>query len=166
MLRLFCTAAFIVFVAAGCATPSQPLRPDAVSSLLEPGEQVALRLPAHLLHGHDMTEPSYDAAEGYRPIPTYQGELILTNQRLLFVEQPGERPPSWLSIPYGAIARARPSQTQLLHYLVVWDADGHPDSFTVSRSDVLALHRQVGQALVKRTPDSHATTRHSLSSGE
>lgn len=134
-----------------------------MGTLLESGEQVTMRISAQLLHGHDMTEPSYDAPEGYRPIPVYRGELILTDKQLLFVEQQGESP-SWLSIPYGAIARVRPSQTQLLNYLVVWDADGHPDSFIVGRGDVSALHREVGQALAKRPPGSHASTRHFVSS--
>lgn len=165
MLRLFCTVAFLAaLVASGCAT--DPARPDPVTSLLEVGEQVTLRMRAHLLHGHDMKAPPYDAPEGYRPIPTYQGELLLTDRRLLFVEDAGAPTPSWLSIPYGAIARARPSQTPLLHYLVLWDADGHPDSFTVSSSDVLALHRKIGQEILKRAPGSSSTTRHAITAGE
>lgn len=39
-----------------------------------------------------MQEPSYDAPQGYRPIATFAGELLLTDRRLLFVEtQPGPR---------------------------------------------------------------------------
>lgn len=166
MLRLICTAAVMLFVASGCATDPQTQRPDQVGSLLEPGEQVTLRMRAQLLHGHDMKAQPYDTPEGYRPVPTYQGELILTDQRLLFVEQPAKQPPSWLSIPYDAIARTRPSKTPLLHYIVVWDAAGHPDSFTVSSRDVTALHRQVGQSILKRNLGSRSTPKHAIAGGD
>jgi len=106
-----------------------------------------LRIAARLLHGHDMQEPAYDAPEGYRPIPTYEGELLLTDRRLLFLDGTA---PSRLSIPFEAIARFRPSQTSLLHYLVVWDHDGNPDSFVVDSRDVRSLHRQFGQVMLAR----------------
>lgn len=148
MIRLL--VVLILLVGAGCAgiPPAPP--PDPVSRSLESGEIVALRIPAQLLHGHDMMEPSYDSPQGYQPIPTYQGELLLTDRRLLFVEQTKGEEPSQLSVPYEAIASARPSQTQLLHYLVIWDAAGHPDSFVVDSRYVHALHRHFGQALSQR----------------
>lgn len=66
-MRLLCIA-LLSFVA-GCATPPPAAPPDRVASLLEVGEGVNQRMPAQLLHGHDMQEPDYDAPEGYRPIP-------------------------------------------------------------------------------------------------
>jgi hypothetical protein len=153
-------------IAAGCATTPPAAVPDPLARLLEPGEQIALRIPAQLLHGHDMTEPSYDAPEGYRPVPTYDGELLLTDRRLLFVEQSGNASPSWLSIPYGAVARARPSTTPLLNYLVVWDGEGHPDSFVVDARDVRALHRHFGNALLGRKPGTGTTGRHGIGNSD
>ena len=153
MIRCFLLS-FTALVVSGCATvPSDP-----AAALLEPAEQVELRLPATLMHGHDMEEPPYDTPDGYRPIPTYGGELLLTDRRLLFVELPPESTPSYLSMPYAAVARARPSRSPLLHYVVVWDADGHPDSFVVDSSDVTALHQQVGRMLMRRPPPALSPT--------
>lgn len=149
-MRIFVGMFFVALLLAGCSvTPDAPPR-DPILSQLEPGEKLALRMPATLMHRHDMTEPSYDAPEGYRPIPSYRGELLLLDTRLLFVEtgRPGAN--SWLSIPYEAIARIRPSRTPLLHYVVVWDAKGHPDSFVVSARDVQALQRQMAEAMAAR----------------
>lgn len=171
MTRLF----FILLtslLANGCATRMPAVAPDPLVQLLAAGEQVTLRMPAQLQHGHDMTEPSYDAPEGYRPIPTYDGELLLTDRRLLFVEQSRQStqttqaPPSWLSIPYGAVARARPSLTPLLNYLVVWDGEGHPDSFVVNASDVRALHQLVGKALLGRRQGEPSAGRHEIRSSD
>lgn len=148
MRRLALLTILVVFVA-GCASP--PAAPvDPAVRLLEAGEPVRLRVPADLMHGHDMEEPAYDAAEGYRPIPTYPGELLLTDRRLLFIVTPAGPEGSWVSIPYAAIARARPSRTPLLHYIVVWDAGGHADSFIVDASVVQSLHRSLGEALLAR----------------
>lgn len=161
MIRLL-TAVFVALIAAGCATKPPAPPPDPVSRLLEANETIALRIPAQLMHGHDMQEPEYDAREGYRPIPTYQGELALTDRRLLFVEQPAGPTSGWLSIPYEAVVRTRPSQTPLLHYLVVWDADGHPDSFVVDSRNVTTLHRQFGQAMAGRARNTAPASRHTF----
>lgn len=160
MRYLFYMLVVTVFVF-GCATP--PVTPsDPMGSLLEPGEQVGLRVPARLLHGHDMEEPPYDPVEGYKPIPTYDGELAVTDRRLLFVKLPQDSPPSWVSIPFDAIARARPSRTPLLNYIVVWDRENHPDSFVVDARHVRALHQQFGQAFVRRTQGGHPGAKHSI----
>lgn len=142
----------LTLAAAGCAvTPTTSVPPpDPVGKLLETGEQVAFRVPAQLLHGHDMEEPSYDAPEGYRPIPGYRGELAVTDRRLLFVVLPAGPTPSWLSIPFAAITRARPSKTPLLNYIVVWDRDQQPNAFLVDARHVRALHQHVGRALIDR----------------
>lgn len=139
---------------------------DPAQRLLDAGEAVALRMPAQLMHDHDMQEQPYDTPEGYRPISTYQGELLLTDRRLLFIETTTDAASSWLSIPYAAVARARPSRTALLNYLVVWDADGHADSFVVDARQVKALHREVGQRLLKTAPVHRPPTRHAFPNGD
>jgi hypothetical protein len=146
MYRMLCALLFYVLLVSGCATPP-PAPPDLMLEQLEAGEQITLRLPARLLHGHDMTEPSYDSPEGYKPIPAYQGELALTDRRLLFVSPTKNGPPAFLSIGYAAVARSRPSATPLLHYLVVWDTNGHAESFIVDRSQVAELHRDFAKAM-------------------
>ena len=152
------TLAALALLVAACATgPTDP-----ATGLLESGERIGARMAATLMHGHDMTEPPYDAPEGYRPIPAYTGELLLTDQRMLFVELPAGTSPSYLSIPYPAIARARPSRTTLLHYVVVWDTGGHPDSFVVHANDVHVLHQQVGAALIRRIRGQTAPTQHAI----
>lgn len=118
---------------------------DPAAGLLESGETVHLRVAATLLHGHDMQEPEWDPAQGYRLPPSYAGELLITDRRLLFVNAD----PVELSIPYAAISRSRPSTTPLLNYLVVWDHDGHPDSFVVEAAKVKALHAGFAQALYR-----------------
>lgn len=144
--RIGCALLAAAVLTAGCAT--QPTPPaDPLLTQLDAGERIALRIPARLLHGHDMEEPSYDAPEGYRPIPTFQGELAVTDQRLLFVQKPAANDTAWLSIPYVAISRSRPSQTALLNYLVIWDARGHPDSFVVDSADVGKLHQAFARAM-------------------
>lgn len=134
-----------------CTTaPVEPVVPvDPASRWLAPGEVIQLRIAAQLLHGHDMTEPAYDPTDGYQPIPTYDGELLLTDSRVLFLAQGSSGEQSTLSIPYSEISRARPSKTPLLHYVVVWDTDNHADSFVVSQRHVQELHRQFGAALMK-----------------
>ena len=160
-MRLNFLLSLITLIATGCTTTANlPSHPS--DKLLTAKEQIKLRIPAQLMHGHDMQEPPYDAPEGYRPIPTFQGELLLTDQRLLFVEQSAEQTPSWLSIPFAAIARASPSRTALLNYVVVWDSEGHPDSFVVNSSDVQALHQFVGRALMTRSPTIPVPTKHTL----
>lgn len=139
----------MLLLAGSCATVP-PAKVDRAARLLEAGEAVELRVATELMHGHDMEEPPYDENEGYRPIPTYAGELLLTDRRLLFVASTDGPEASWASIPYAAIARARPSRTPLLHYIVVWDTDGHPDSFVVDASVVRALHRTFGEAMMSR----------------
>lgn len=145
----------LALATAGCTiTPAahSPAAPpaDPLGTLLEAGEQVAFRAPAQLLHGHDMEEPPYDTPEGYRPIPGYRGELAVTDRRLLFVVLPAGPAPSWMSIPFAAITRARPSRTPLLNYIVVWDRDNQPNAFMVDARHVRALHQHVGQALIGR----------------
>lgn len=148
-MRPLALTALLVTLVSGCASPPQaPV--DSATRLLDPGEQVRLRVPADLMHDHDMEEPPYDEAEGYRLIETYPGELLLTDRRILFVVRPAGPEASWVSIPYGAIARARPSRTPLLNYVVVWDPEGHADSFVVDARVVQALHRTVGEALMAR----------------
>lgn len=161
MIRLLC---IVMLLLAGSACISfDP--PDRVSRWLEAGEVVKLRIPARLLHGHDMQEPSYESPQGYQPIPTYQGELLLTDRRLLFVDDSNSSEPSRLSVPYEAVARSRPSQTPLLHYLVIWDAEGHSDSFVVDRRHVRALHQLIGQELFNRTPATQKSNGHAIKSG-
>ena len=118
---------------------------DPASGYLEEGEAVHLRVAATLLHGHDMQEPEWDSAQGYRLPPAYAGELLLTDRRLLFVNAD----PVELSIPFAAISRSRPSTTPLLNYLIVWDHDGHSDSFVVDAADVKALHAGFARALYR-----------------
>lgn len=147
-VRLLAFATLLVLLAPGCASrPPFPVDPAAL--LLVPGEPIRLRVPADLMHGHDMEEPPY-GDEGYAPIPTYPGELLLTDRRILFVVRSAGPEASWVSIPYAAIARARPSRTPLLNYIVVWDPEGHADSFVVDARFVQALHRSVGEALMAR----------------
>lgn len=147
---------------AACATPPHVPPADPLISLLQPGESIAFRAPAQLLHGHDMEEPAYDRSEGYRPIPAYRGELAVTSQRLLFTVRPAGAQPAWVSIPFAEIARARPSRTPLLNYIVVWDRDQHPDAFQVSAGDVAELHRQVGLALMRRPAAAADAAAHTL----
>lgn len=128
---------------------------DPAARLLSPGEIIQLRIAARLMHGHDMTEQPY-GPDGYQPIPTYDGELLLTESRLLFLARGNSREPATLSIPYSAISRARPSKTPLLHYLVVWDSDNHADSFVVSDRDVQGLHRQFGAAMTRNLQQQKA----------
>jgi hypothetical protein len=122
---------------------------DPVTRWLAPGEVIQLRVVAQLQHGHDMTEPAYDPVDGYPPIPTYDGELLLTDSRLFFLAKGSDGEPSTVSMPYSEITRARPSKTPLLHYIVVWDADNHADSFLVSQRDVQELHRLFAVAWAK-----------------
>ena len=118
---------------------------DPAAGRLDDGEDVHLRVAATLLHGHDMQEPEWDSAQGYRLPPAYAGELLITDRRLLFVNAN----PVELSIPYAAISRSRPSATPLLNYLIVWDHDGHPDSFVVDAANVKALHAGFARALYR-----------------
>ena len=147
-VRLFAFATLLVLLAPGCAS-RPPSSVDPAARLLVPGEPIRLRVPADLMHGHDMEEPPY-GDQGYAPIPTYPGELLLTDRRILFVVRSAAPEASWVSIPYAAIARARPSRTPLLNYIVVWDPEGHADSFVVDARFVQALHRKVGEALMAR----------------
>lgn len=147
-MRLLAFATLLVLLASGCASPP-PLTVDPAASLLVPGEPIRLRVPADLMHGHDMEEPPY-GEDGYAPIPTYPGELLLTDRRILFAVTSAAPEASWVSIPYAAIARARPSRTPLLNYIVVWDSEGHADSFVVDARFVQALHRSVGEVLMAR----------------
>jgi hypothetical protein len=148
-----------VLLAAGCATTPPPV--DPLANLLAPDEKVAFRAPAQLLHGHDMEAPPY-GDNGYQPIPAYRGELAVTDRRLLFAVLPQSEPPLWVSIPFAAIARARPSRTPLLNYIVVWDQAQHPDAFLVDARQVRELHRQVGQILLPQMSGGEASARHSL----
>lgn len=163
MPRLSCIV-LLSLLAAACTTAPPAPPTDPATALLEAGERITLRLPAQLLHDHDMQEPSYDDPAGYRPIPTFAGELLLTDRRLLFIEDLRGQPAasSWLSIPFAAVARARPSRTPLLNYLVVWDAAGHADSFVVGSRDVQNLHRSIGQALATRRPAPAPPARHEI----
>ena len=147
-VRLLAFATLFILLAPGCASPP-PSPVDPVARLLVPGEPIRLRVPADLMHGHDMEEPLY-GEDGYAPIPTYPGELLLTDRRILFAVRSAGPDASWVSIPYAAIARARPSRTPLLNYIVVWDSEGHADSFVVDARVVQALHRSVGEALMAR----------------
>ena len=147
-MRRLAFVTLLVLLASGCASlPPSPV--DSAARLLVPGEPIRLRVPADLMHGHDMEEPPY-GDQGYLPIPTYPGELLLTDRRILFVVRSAGPEASWVSIPYPAIARARPSRTALLNYIVVWDPEGHADSFVVDARFVQALHRGVGEALMAR----------------
>ena len=147
-VRLLAFATLLILLASGCALrPPSPVDPAA--RLLVPGEPIRLRVPADLMHGHDMEEPLY-GEEGYAPIPTYPGELLVTDRRILFIARSAGPDASWVSIPYAAIVRARPSGTPLLNYIVVWDSEGHADSFVVDARVVQALHRSVGEALMAR----------------
>ena len=147
-VRLLAFATLLILLASGCASrPPSPVDPAA--RLLVPGEPIRLRVPADLMHGHDMEEPLY-GEEGYAPIPTYPGELLVTDRRILFIARSAGPDASWVSIPYAAIVRARPSGTPLLNYIVVWDSEGHADSFVVDARVVQALHRSVGEALMAR----------------
>lgn len=166
MHRLLCALVVFSLLASGCATKPPAERPDPLVAQLEANERISLRMPAQLLHGHDMEEPSYDSPEGYRPIPSYRGELALTDRRLLFIQPSTQNTSSWLSIPYSAVGRTRPSRTPLLHYLVVWDTQGHPDSFVVDGSNVGALHRHFAQAMATRATGSSRPSRHELPSNE
>lgn len=160
-------AGFLLLVAvlgACSGLPSSP--PDPATALLEAGEVVALRIPAQLMHGHDMQVPSDDGPNGYEPIPTYSGELLLTDRRFLFVERPTASASGWLAVPYAAVAAARPSPTPLLNYLVLWDHAGHPDSFVVDARHVRALHQQAGQALFARRSDPALASRHAVPAGQ
>ena len=155
MLRLIPLLLLTAWLAGCAATPTPPAMEtprDPMSRLLEPGETVTYRVRAQLWHGHDMEEPAYDQPEGYRQVPGYSGELAITDRRLLFLALPAGERPGWLSIPIDGIARARPSQTQLLHYAVIWDGEGRPNSFVVDRRDVREFHQQIGRILVRRSP--------------
>ncbi len=155
----------LVLLVAACATPPAPAPApvDAAASLLEAGETVRLRVAAELWEGHDMEEPPYDEQEGYRPIPTYPGELLLTDRRFLFVVKPAGPEASWVSLPYESITRARRSRTLLLHYIVVWDAEGHADSFVVDAGVVQALHRSFGEVMIgKEQPKPSPASRRRL----
>ena len=160
MCRLFCALLICLLFASGCATQSPPEPPDLLLGQLEAGERITLQIGARLLHGHDMTEPSYDSPEGYQPIPAYQGELALTDRRLLFVSPSKDGSPAWLSISYAAVARARPSRTPLLHYLVVWDTAGHPESFVVDGARVGELHRDFALVMDARAASGGRPWRH------
>lgn len=86
----------------------------------------------------------------------------------MFVVTPPGPEASWVSIPYASIARARPSRTPLLHYIVVWDSDGHADSFVVDASVVKSLHRSFGDAMMAKGGITlpQATPRHLAPPGE
>ncbi|HEY5762849.1 MAG TPA: hypothetical protein VIS73_06550 [Rhodocyclaceae bacterium] len=140
-MRQFLLNVATVLVLAACS--HGPV--DPVAGHLEAGEAVHLRVAATLMHGHDMQEPEWDSAQGYRLPPAYAGELLVTDRRLLFVNAD----PVELSIPYAAISRSRPSATPLLNYLIVWDHEGHPDSFVVDAADVKALHAGFARALYR-----------------
>lgn len=148
----------IALLASACAQ----LPTDPIAAHLEAGETVALRMHAVLKHGHDMQEPSYDSPQGYTLPPTFEGELLLTDTRLLFANAEGVV----VSIPYELIARARPSLTPLLNYLIVWDLDAHPDSFIVDAAQVKALHATFAHAWERRrtggkpAPRTMPATRH------
>lgn len=62
-MRLLAFATLLVLLASGCASPP-PLTVDPAASLLVPGEPIRLRVPADLMHGHDMEEPPY-GEDGY-----------------------------------------------------------------------------------------------------
>lgn len=70
------------------------------------------------------------------------------DHRLLFVVTPAGPEASWASITYVSIARFRASRTPLLHYIVVWDAEGNADSFVVDAGVVQALHRSFGEVMI------------------
>lgn len=149
------TAFAALMVLAGCTTvPTDP-----VTVRLDAGESLVLRVPGILLHDHDMQERSYNSPQGYEPIVSFEGQLAVTDRRMLFVAA-GD---IWVSIPFAAISRARPSQTPLLNYVVIWDSAGHADSFIVDAHDVKALHRAVGEAMLRHpsgaaqlTPGTHS----------
>lgn len=161
MYRIIVALILLLAIAACSSVPQAPA--DPLARLLEPGEHVEFRARAQLVHGHDpMLEPPWDPADGYQPIPTYQGEMAVTDRRLLFVELPAGEVPSWASIPFDAIARARPSRTPLLNYVVVWDHAQHPDAFIVDARHVKALHQAVGQAMLRRKPGTYPAPQHAL----
>lgn len=165
MLRILSALMLLLGLAACSSAPKVPV--DPLAQLLEPGEQVEFRARAQLLHGHDPgMEPPWDPVDGYKPIPTYQGEMAVTDRRLLFVELPAGEAPSWASIPLDAIARARPSRTPLLNYVVVWDHAQHPDAFIVDARHLKALHQAFGQVMLRRKSGAHpppqSTPQHAL----
>lgn len=167
-MRRLLSVLSLLFIFAGCAgTPPTPeVPPDRALRYLDQGEPITLRMPVQLLHGHDMTEQSYDDPQGYRPIPTYYGELVFTDRRMLFVENPVRPEPSWLSIPYADIGIARASPTALLNYVVIWNRKGEPDSFVVHARYVRALHHQVGQIMFARQRDRHQSTHEAIKGGK
>lgn len=136
--RKILIASATMMLGACASAPGEP-----VARLLQSGEAVALRVPAWLKHGHDMQEASCDSPPGYVLPPTYQGELLVTNERLLFANAEGVE----VSIPDAAVARARPGATPLLNCLIVRDLDGHPDSFSVDAAHVRSLHLHFARAL-------------------
>lgn len=140
---------FIALLVSACAQ----LPTDPVAAHLGGDEKVVLRIHAVLLHGHDMQEPSYDSPQGYTLPPTYEGELLVTDARLLFANADG----AVVSIPYQQIARARPSPSPLLNYLIVWDLDAHPDSFVVDAGHVKALHTTFAHAWEQRRSGGNPT---------
>lgn len=161
MYRIIVALMLLLGFSACSSVPQAPV--DPLARLLEPGEPVAFRAPAQLMHGHDpMLEPPWDPVDGYKPIPTYQGEMAVTDRRLLFVELPAGDAPSWASIPFDAIARARPSRTPLVNYVVVWDHAQHPDAFIVDARHVKALHQAMGQAMLRRVPSNPPVPQHAL----
>lgn len=166
-MRRFLSILLLAGLLAGCAsTPPTPETPvDRALRYLDAGEPITLRMPVQLLHNHDMTEQPYDDPQGYRPIPTYHGELVFTDRRLLFVENPVRPEPSWLSIPYEDIGSARASPTALLNYVVIWNRKGEADSFVVQAKYVRALHHQVGQIMFTRQRDRHTTTHEAVKGG-
>lgn len=158
--RKFALVCSIALVAAGCATAPPPAAvasppADHATPWLLAGETVRQRFPAFLHHGHDMRIPEYDDPMGYRPVPIYNGELLLTDRRLLFIEVPARPEPSLLSIPYNSIVGARPSQTPLLNYVVVWHRAGEVDSFVVDARYLRGLHHQIGEVLFRRSQGEH-----------
>lgn len=161
MSRIIVAVVLLLGLVACSSAPVVPV--DPLVRLLEAGERIEFRAPAQMLDGHDPgVEPPWDPVDGYKPIPTFHGEMAVTDRRLLFVELPAGDAPSWASIPFDAIARARPSRTPLLNYVVVWDHAQHPDAFIVDARHVKALHQAVGQAMLRRKPGAHPAPLHVL----
>lgn len=151
-LKLCCLSLLLqIALLTGCTTPGPigtPHFDPSYRQTLEQGELLLFSSPSELIAGTYME----GEMETY---PSYDGVLLLTDQRLLFARwnetQKRYEPLIWTG--YGHIAQVKKHNNTLLHYIAMIATDGSKFTYIPGRKNV----DQAYQVLLERIQQTHQT---------